>query len=287
MNEEPGAGWANLPPAPPPIDPPECLDPYTATQRGSNRVSLDAQAPTAQSDNNPPPDALPDEGDEPSDDPSAAESTTPSSSNNNNPGEEEDATPPGDEDAQSTADGGEEDGDESAASSVSDGDGDGGGPVGPVPTTISVEDPERATDLAQQVEHEADKRLIGVYGDTVHRNDGRHLHGGIAEDEAMCMLYDRVTSYAHPLYSPPKGAVGRQFLTTFAAELAKVRTRESNSERAMIFPALILRKESHIRKACDIRRRITRRMALWKDGKIAELAQQTVATARRSLGGSK
>ena len=48
----------------------------------------------------------------------------------------------------------------------------------------------------------------------------------------------------------------------------------------------ILPKGSNIRKAKDVRRRISRRLELWNKGLIAELVQDTVATARRSLGGT-
>ena len=46
-------------------------------------------------------------------------------------------------------------------------------------------DTELATDLLMQVEHEADRRLIGVYGDRIHCNDGPHLHRGITGDAGM------------------------------------------------------------------------------------------------------
>ena len=40
-------------------------------------------------------------------------------------------------------------------------------------------DDERASDLLAQVTHPADRKLIIAFGDTVHRNDGRHLDGGL------------------------------------------------------------------------------------------------------------
>ena len=103
-------------------------------------------------------------------------------------------------------------------------------------------DQDSAQDLQRQVEHEADRCLMAVYGgDTVHRNDGRHLHGGVDGDAAMCMLFDNVVSHPHPMYSPPKGKVGQRFLSMYAKELRQVRERKHNSERALIFPAAILR----------------------------------------------
>ena len=50
-------------------------------------------------------------------------------------------------------------------------------------------DPERNTDLWRQLQTKANRRLVGVYGGgTTHLNNGHHLHGGVANGEAMCML---------------------------------------------------------------------------------------------------
>ena len=40
--------------------------------------------------------------------------------------------------------------------------------------------------LESQPLTKADRRLIAVYGDIVHRNNGRHLHDNVADDEAWC-----------------------------------------------------------------------------------------------------
>ena len=124
-----------------------------------------------------------------------------------------------------------------------------------------------------------------MYGDTVHRNNGRHLHRGIHGDEEMCKLYDQVISYAHPLYKPLlKDPVGKAFLNLFVAELTQVRQRKSNSEQAMLFPAVILRKDSTVTKSKDIKRRIQRRLDKWSEVFIADLVLDTVSTVQRSRG---
>ena len=106
-----------------------------------------------------------------------------------------------------------------------------------------------------QVTHPADRKLLIAFGDTVHRNDGRHLDGGIAEDAAVQALYDKLMDHPHGMYSPPKGGVGKRFLKMFAAELAKVRNCISNSEQALIFPAAILRRVPGVTRAKAIRKR--------------------------------
>ena len=148
-----------------------------------------------------------------------------------------------------------------------------------------VEDAEKEGDLLGQMLYSADRRLQTVYGDTIHRNDGRHLHGGVDNNHVMMALYDRVVSHPHPMYSPPKGKMGNLFLRQFATELRKVRSRETNSEQALIFPACILRKEAGVHRAKQIRKRIQKRLDLWNAGKIAELVTDIENIARRGAGG--
>jgi hypothetical protein len=50
---------------------------------------------------------------------------------------------------------------------------------------------EEGADLEGHVQSEADRRLIAVYGDTLHANDGTHLDGGIAEDKLWQRLWRR------------------------------------------------------------------------------------------------
>ena len=88
----------------------------------------------------------------------------------------------------------------------------------------------------------------------------------MANDEAMQFLYNLVVSYSHPLYSPPRGIAGNTFIENQAKEFALVRNRETNSERALIYAACILRKERGISRSSSIKRRILRRMELWDTG---------------------
>ena len=74
---------------------------------------------------------------------------------------------------------------------------------------------------------------------------------------------------------------------TLAKELGMVRERKSNSERALIFSCVILRKDPMIWKAKAIRKRITKKLDQWEKGLIAELVQDTVAMAKRGAGGAR
>ena len=145
-------------------------------------------------------------------------------------------------------------------------------------------DPERDADLAGQPLTEADRRLIAVYGDTVHRNDSRHLHGGVAGDEATCALYDRLVANIHPLYDASKGRVGARFVSFLAKELKAVHQRTSNSERPMMLAAAVLRRDHNITRAADIRRWISRRLDVWEEVKVEALVEEVIVTAMRGAG---
>jgi hypothetical protein len=151
---------------------------------------------------------------------------------------------------------------------------------------FNVINAEGEQDLCEQEEFEADKRLIEVYGDTVHHNDGRHLHGGVEDDAEMCELGDRVFIFPHPMYSHPQGKVGKRLLQMYVTELKGVRARKWNSERALIFPAVILRKEPLAKRAENIRVCIERRLDKWEEGHIKELVQDTIGVAMRGQGGA-
>ena len=73
------------------------------------------------------------------------------------------------------------------------------------------EDADGPADLREQEMMAADRLLSEVYGDSVHRNDWRHLHSGIpaADDEVMCWLYDQVVSHGYSLFGRRTARLGR------------------------------------------------------------------------------
>ena len=78
-------------------------------------------------------------------------------------------------------------------------------PIEPVLYCIWTEDELRQTDPLLHQFTDADRKLQSVYGDTVHANDGSHLHGGIDWNENLKMqqLHHRVASVNQSLYSLP------------------------------------------------------------------------------------
>jgi len=130
-----------------------------------------------------------------------------------------------------------------------------------------------------------DHKLIAVYGNTMHRNDGRHLTGGIDDDALWQRRYDKVAANSHGMYFPPKGAIGKEVVTTYAAELEGVRKRHWNSKRPLCFLACVLRRRPGCIRSADIRHRVKNRLALWQAGKFDALIQDITSTALANAGG--
>ena len=119
--------------------------------------------------------------------------------------------------------------------------------------------------------------LQGVYGDFLHNRDESHLDGGIADDASWQRHWIRLTAQPMSWYSTPSGAVGCRFTSILAAEWREVLGRTWNSERPLDFAHVILMKTLGIRRAGEIRSRITRCMDLWERGHHTGLAGDTEA----------
>jgi len=117
------------------------------------------------------------------------------------------------------------------------------GPNTHIPRVPRTEDELQTADPLLQNFTGADRKLHGVFGDTIHHNDGRHFDGGIGEDEdrKWQSLHKRVVTARLPLYSLPNGRWAKRFLAMQTALWRDVRERGCNSEKACIFALLILR----------------------------------------------
>ncbi len=118
------------------------------------------------------------------------------------------------------------------------------GPNAHIPHVPRTEDELRTNNPLLQSFTGADRKLHGVFGDTIHHNNGRHLDGGIGEDEdrKWQRLHERVVAARLPLYSLPNGWWAKQFLLLQTALWRDVRLQGCNSEKACIFAPLILRR---------------------------------------------
>jgi hypothetical protein len=146
------------------------------------------------------------------------------------------------------------------------------------PPTISVT-PDPGADLPGYETSRADRLLDTVYGDHPHANDGCHLDGSIPSDRSWQRRWKRIAQISPTHYDVPKGKVGRRFVATLAREFRGARERSWNSERPLIFATVILQTKIGVRRAKDIRARLTTRMDLWDQGFHAALVDDTEAEA--------
>ena len=144
--------------------------------------------------------------------------------------------------------------------------------------------PEENVDLLGFITERAHLLLQGVYGKFPHHNDRSHLHGGIQEDAAWQRHWRRMTAQLVSWYATPSKAVGRQFTAILAAEWRGVLVRSWNSERPLVFAHVVLTKTLGVRRAQEIRARITRRMNLWERGQDSGLVGDAEAEGDEQEG---
>lgn len=145
----------------------------------------------------------------------------------------------------------------------------------PVPAPLPG---DSAADTAGYIPMEADQLLHEVYGDYVHGNMGQHLDGGIVVDKAWQAYWRQLVAHRLTLYNVPNGKVGRRFVLTLCNLFKGVRERKWNSERPLVFVAVVLQTSPQARKAKEIRERIWKRMEHWEQGQHRLLVDDTVRT---------
>ena len=98
--------------------------------------------------------------------------------------------------------------------------------------------------LPGQAATNTDRKLLGVYGDFVHQNDGTHLDGGIEDDRIWQERWKKLVVLPTKRYDAPRGGVGRQFVEGLADELEGI--RKWNSERFLVFQMVTLQRTTNI-----------------------------------------
>ena len=110
-----------------------------------------------------------------------------------------------------------------------------------MPCTFTEEELLGADPRLQQLTG-ANRRLLGIFGNTIHLNDGTHLNGGIGVDkDKRCQrLHNRIASCSLPLHDLLNSRWAQCFLTTLTNLWVGVIQRCWISERPLVFQAVIL-----------------------------------------------
>jgi hypothetical protein len=138
-------------------------------------------------------------------------------------------------------------------------------------------DPKRLgkSNLYDAIISDVDLLMDKVYGDHVHQNPGQHLHGGIEDEACWQNHWRRPVVYAAQTRNTPSGAVGRCFVEKLAELLEGIQNCNWNSERLIIFSMVILQRTLDVKRARDIKNRISRRIDGREEGKFMMLIQDT------------
>ena len=144
--------------------------------------------------------------------------------------------------------------------------------------------PEENADLLGFTPEHAHLLLQGVYGDFLHHSDRLHLDRGISDNAAWKRRWHRIAAQSASCYDTPSGAVGHHFTEILAAGWRGVLAWSWNSERTLVFAHVFLTKTLGVRRAQNIRARITRGMDLWKRGQHAGLVRDAKAEGAAQEG---
>ncbi len=76
---------------------------------------------------------------------------------------------------------------------------------------------------------------------------------------------------------------GRLFLEMLSDTIDGILARQWNAERSIVFQLVILQRSRDVKQAKDIRRRMTKRLEAWSEGKFEMLVQDTERSLKTHL----
>ena len=115
-----------------------------------------------------------------------------------------------------------------------------------------------------------DDMMKTAYGDKLLYSDGG------PRDSAWCQRWSVIVQHMGQHYSLPGGSIGKKYIDLLCEELQYLSLGTYHSERVIVFCAMMLQRDRLVRKGCDIRRLLERRMKLWRDEQFDTLLQEAV-----------
>ena len=98
-------------------------------------------------------------------------------------------------------------------------------------------------------------------------------HDGGSDCEVRSLWW-KVVALRGKRYSLPDGGIGTSFVNMLSEEIERCMEGRQRSQREFIFTALVLQHNKMVSKGRDVCPLLTRRMDMWKAGKLSELLQE-------------
>jgi hypothetical protein len=93
----------------------------------------------------------------------------------------------------------------------------------------------------------------------------------------------RTVVYSSHQYDAPTGPVGRRAIETVAGLIDDVHSRTCNSEKFLLFTMVVFQRTPNVKRARDIKKRLSKRMDAWDSGKYAMLVEDTKREMQAAL----
>ena len=100
--------------------------------------------------------------------------------------------------------------------------------------------------------------------------------GGIEDDGVWQDFTRRLLSFPNLQYNVPKRAVGKDYVNTTTEIFEDIMNRNCNADKLLTFQMVILQRIPEVKSSQDMRRRLERRMAMWKRGEYQGLVEDTL-----------
>jgi len=107
-----------------------------------------------------------------------------------------------------------------------------------------------------------------AYGDTLVYSEGG------SRDFPWYQHWSVIIQHLGQHYSLPGGSISKHYVELLCDELQYLSQSTYRSERLVVFCSLMLQRDHLVRKGCDIRRLLDRRMKLWRDEQFDVLLQE-------------
>ena len=129
-----------------------------------------------------------------------------------------------------------------------------------VPLSLNAQNNEEILEAETEVNSKM-MRAYGAYMCEIKMATSSEWHG----------RWELIASTHNSQYILPSGAVGKEFLRVLAEEVRSVESGKEISERMLVFVPMVLQKDGMVKQGQDIKRLISGRLTMWRDGLFEEL----------------